>query len=418
MALDTSAPFFVGFSGGMDSTVLLHALSQLPLQITALHVDHGLQTDSMKWYQHCEQQCKVWNIPFQGAHLNVQRDKKIGLEASARNARYAWFEEKVPETGYLLTAHHQRDQVETLLFNMLRGSGVNGLSGMPNLRVINQLKLARPLLNIPYRALQNYAKQHQLNWVEDPSNQQMEFSRNKIRHTVLPALEEFRADAIAMLSRTASNIADSKSLLNEILADDLSKLPQLALNPLDHSIGLVVSELSGYSQVRVQHILRFWLETKCGVSVSRQLIKQLYDWVNKAPGSTAILQESGRQYRFCDEALYVMPELNERLSLKEYVWKDVDKPLVIPDLGIQLRSKTQLKKLSNVKIVFRDTALSLQHSGKKISLKDFMMQRKIPAWLRYRAPLIVTPAANGKQLILHDVITDNNNAFCDVEISS
>lgn len=420
MALDTSALFFVGFSGGMDSTVLLHALTQLKLNITALHVDHGLQVDSGQWYQHCEKQCQQWGVPFDGVHLKVQRDKKIGLEASARNARYAWFKQKLPANAYLLTAHHQRDQAETLLFNMLRGSGVNGMSAMPKRRSIDSMQLLRPLLDVPYLALRKYADEQQLSWVEDPSNKQIEFSRNKIRHTILPALEDFREDAIAMISRTATNIMDSKVLLDEIIVNDLSHLQQKEFNPLDYSVGLQLQGLVDYSKTRIRHILRYWLEKKCGIVASRQLIQQLCDWVYAAPGSTAILQEAGQQYRCFDGVLYTMPALDEKPRLKEHRWLDINQPLRIDELGIRLfikegLPKKELQKFERINIVFRDEKLLLSQNGKVIKLKDLMMQRKIPPWLRYRTPLLVSAIPKDEKSVLHDLIENNQNSFCLIE---
>ena len=416
MALDTSAPFFVAYSGGMDSTVLLDAIAKLNLNLTVLHVDHGIQKDSKSWYEYCEKQGKSLGVRFEGVHLKVKPNKKIGLEASARNARYDWFRQVVPDNGYLLTAHHQRDQAETLLFNLLRGAGINGMTAMSKFRNVGQLNIVRPLLDIAYSELLHYADQQQLKWIDDPSNDQLEFSRNKIRHNILPVLKEFRADAVAMINRAATNISESKQLIDEIVVNDLASLKQTVFNPLDHSFGLSLSELSEYSRTRTNHILRYWLEKTCQISVSRQLLHSLCEWVNNAPSTTTILQESGTQFRCFAGVLYVMPELVEKPDLNRYEWKDVKQPLSISELGIKLCAKEGLYEYKNINIVFRHEDLVISEKGKVIKLKELMMQRKIPPWLRYRVPLLVTEDEANSQFSLIEIIENNENNFCTIEL--
>lgn len=414
MALDVSAPFFVAYSGGMDSTVLLHAISRLGLKVTALHVDHGLQAESKQWLVHCNKICDQWGIDFKGAGLTVEHNKKIGLEASARNARYGWFDQIVSDNAYLLTAHHQRDQAETVLFNMLRGAGVNGLSAMPRLKHMNGYYHVRPLLNLPYETLQNYADKHDLIWIEDPTNMQTDFSRNKIRHNVLPALQEFRADAIAMISRTATNLADSRQLIDDVLDNDLSQISTIPLNPLDNSKGIELSRIGGYKPSRMMAIIKYWLERDCNILASRKLIQQLAEWVQSPPSSTAILQESGKQYRYNNGILYNMPELQEVDPPSKLIWDDLSRPLLLPELGIKLVANEKLFQFKNILVAFRCDDLQLTRNGKTLKLKEYMMEQKIPSWLRYRSPLLVSPDKDNSY-IFHHIVDGSENDFCSVE---
>ena len=153
---------FVGYSGGPDSTVLLHAVARRwPGQVTALHAQHGLLPEAPAWLRHCEDTCARWNVPLHSEVLQVKTDGR-GLEAAARSARYAWFERCVEAGDVLLLAHHQDDQAETLLLRLLRGAGPEGLGAIPRVRSVGAGRLIRPFLDLPRELLEAYAKGHGL----------------------------------------------------------------------------------------------------------------------------------------------------------------------------------------------------------------------------------------------------------------
>jgi len=176
----------IAYSGGLDSTVLLHSLYQLqkelPMQLQAVHINHGLNAQADQWAQRCQDTCSRLNIPLSVLQVHVDQESGLGIEATARAARYQALASA--DADYICLGHHQDDQAETLLLQLARGAGVKGLSGMAALDLGR--RLVRPLLNTPRVELNAYAKQHQLEWIEDDSNSNTMFDRNFIRHILMP----------------------------------------------------------------------------------------------------------------------------------------------------------------------------------------------------------------------------------------
>lgn len=185
-------PLCVGYSGGLDSLALLHALASLPAArargLSAIHVDHGLQVESADWAQHCQLTAAGLQLPLRIVRVAVRRADGDGLEASARRARLAAFRQHLPAGATLVLAHHADDQTETVLLKLLRGAGPEGLRGMRALRRLGEHLLWRPLLPLPRAALQAYAQAQSLQWIDDPSNADTRHARNFLRHAVLPSL--------------------------------------------------------------------------------------------------------------------------------------------------------------------------------------------------------------------------------------
>jgi tRNA(Ile)-lysidine synthase len=211
--LDEQGQFYIAYSGGMDSTVLLHAVLGLKerrsLALTALHLDHGLQEESEEWRRRCGSICEQWGVPFESERINLILDRSIGVEASAREARYRWLQSRMSgDVCYLLTAHHQQDQAETFILNLLRGSGVDGLSASTAVTAFGPHKLVRPLLEVSQEAISVYARDNRLAWVTDPSNSDRSFRRNRIRGSVIPVLEEVKADALEQVTTAIKNMQD------------------------------------------------------------------------------------------------------------------------------------------------------------------------------------------------------------------
>jgi tRNA(Ile)-lysidine synthase len=190
--------FVVGYSGGVDSTVLLHALHAMRVPVHALHVNHQIQTEANGWESHCKNQCEQWGVPFTALRVKVE-PSDLGLEGQARVVRYRaifnWM--KASQHTVLLCAHHRDDQLETVLLQLLRGSGLRGVGGMRSIGPVGvdrhlypDFVLGRPLLNCSKSELVHYALQHQLETIEDPSNDDTTLRRNWVRHELLPSLVE------------------------------------------------------------------------------------------------------------------------------------------------------------------------------------------------------------------------------------
>jgi len=251
--LDRQGQYYVAFSGGVDSTVLLHLMATLRdqhgFELTALHVSHNLQSESQVWAEHCASVCESLDVRLKLTSLNLDSSS----EATARDARYEWFREQVQFGSVLMTAHHQQDRAETLLFNLLRGAGSTGLSSLRASRPFFGAKLVRPLLPFKQEDIIEYAESHHLIWVEDPSNQDQRYSRNEIRHQVLPSLEAFRPDAIQNIARAASNLEQENGLLREVAICDLVEVREHPSHPLDHSHALCVDDMGHLTVARQAH---------------------------------------------------------------------------------------------------------------------------------------------------------------------
>ncbi|WP_277760788.1 tRNA lysidine(34) synthetase TilS [Pseudomonas sp. A34-9] len=258
-----AAHWRIAFSGGLDSTVLLHLLAHLAKSesvppLSAIHVHHGLQAAADAWPQHCQSVCDALGVPLQVERVTVQPG--ASLERAARDARYAVFSSLTSANDLLLTGQHRDDQAETLLFRLLRGAGVRGLSGMPAQRPVGQGTLVRPLLGISRAELQAYAQAHQLRWIEDPSNQDRQFSRNYLRHQIMPLLTGRWPQAQASMARSAAHLREAQGLLDELAQIDLAQaatahdfawlgLPSLELAPL-----------AALSAARQRNAISHWLE--------------------------------------------------------------------------------------------------------------------------------------------------------------
>ena len=210
----------VGLSGGCDSVVLLHAVRSLGLTnpLSAVHVHHGLSPNADDWAQFCQVFCARLSVPLTIRHVRVDRGSSSGLEAAARDARYAEF--SMVDAELLLLAQHRGDQAETVLFNLLRGSGVIGAAGMPSERRFGAKRLMRPLLDVSRAEIEAYARENTLSWIEDESNADTIFSRNYLRHEALGILERRFPAAEQNLASAARHFGEAAELLDELAAQD------------------------------------------------------------------------------------------------------------------------------------------------------------------------------------------------------
>lgn len=258
----TAPAWYVAFSGGLDSSVLLHLLAEwarseaLP-PLRALHVDHGLQPAAQAWPAHCAAVCQRLGIELQV--LRVQVDVGASLEQAARQARYAAFAARLGAGELLLTGQHRDDQAETLLLRLLRGAGARGLAAMPRQRPLGAGTLLRPLLDSPRGELEAYAAARGLSWVEDPSNRSEQFSRNFLRRQILPRLAERWPQVGAGLARTAAHLGEAQLLLAELAEQDLAAMRQEPAHVWLPVPSLPLAPITALSEARQRNLLRHWL---------------------------------------------------------------------------------------------------------------------------------------------------------------
>lgn len=209
----------VGFSGGLDSTVLLHASSQLAdsagIGISAIHVNHGLSENACSWAKHCETKCLALGIPLNVVKVDVPGHSGEGVEAAARRVRHEVFADHPAD--FVLLGHHADDQAETVLHNLMRGAGIRGAAGMPEARG----RVLRPLLKQARKTLHEYAQIHQLTWIEDESNADLRYTRNFFRSEVFPIIAARFPRASEQLSAAAARFGEAEALLEELARLDL-----------------------------------------------------------------------------------------------------------------------------------------------------------------------------------------------------
>lgn len=266
----------VAYSGGLDSSVLLHVLGQLAAEqdglkarLTALHVHHGLSANADAWAQHCSRQCAQWGIPFICERVMVN-NRGDGIEQAAREARYAAFNQHCRPGDTLLLAHHADDQAETFFMRLLRGSGLTGLAAMAAQRELtpgSDIVLLRPLLACRRAELEAYASQHQLQWIEDESNRDTRFERNLWRTTLLPQLFARWPGREAALQRSIKQLQQDQQLLQELLQPELDACLIPCDWPLTASLACSVSALSAVPAHHRPYLLRGWL-ARCGIGAA------------------------------------------------------------------------------------------------------------------------------------------------------
>jgi tRNA(Ile)-lysidine synthase len=251
------ARLLVGLSGGLDSTALLATLAAMAESrargLQALHVHHGLHRDADAWIAHCERLCARLDVPLSVVRVAVARDAGHGLEAAARAARYAAFEEAVADGAILALAHHRDDQAETFLLRALRASGPDGLAAMPAWRPLGCGWLWRPLLEMPRDALQAYVSAQALDWIDDDANADTALDRNFLRHRVLPVLRERWPHADAAFARSAALSGQASRLLDD--GDRIALEHVRDADPRD----LHVAPLRLLDPARRARVLRRWI---------------------------------------------------------------------------------------------------------------------------------------------------------------
>ena len=250
--------FCVALSGGLDSSVLLHALAalrpQIPdMKLRAVHVDHGLQAASADWAQHCQAVCKNLSVELTVLSVDVTDAKLFGPEAAARNARYAALARVLLPEETLLLAQHQDDQAETYWLQLMRGGGVHGLSGMPATAPFAAGKVLRPLLDSRRIDLQAYAETACIQWVEDPTNADSEFDRNFVRHHLLPVVKQRWPEAAPAIARSARYAAEAAELTEALAAIDATGIWD--------GCSLGIPELLRLPELRQRNLLRYLIRS-------------------------------------------------------------------------------------------------------------------------------------------------------------
>ncbi|MCU7933642.1 MAG: tRNA lysidine(34) synthetase TilS [Candidatus Thiodiazotropha sp. (ex Dulcina madagascariensis)] len=385
----------LAFSGGLDSCVLLHLLAvlrpQLPYRLQAIHVHHGLQREADGWQAYCEQQCQRYDIPVDSVRLTLSLNSGDSLEAVAREARYQALAARMGEGDLLLTAQHQDDQAETLLLQLMRGSGPAGLASMPTLARFGPGWLARPLLAYSRQSLERYAQQHGLTWQEDPSNQDQRFDRNFIRHQVMPLLRSRWPAASTTLSRAARFSGELLMLAKEEAEEDLTKARHGETDTLS------ISALKQFHTVRLRNLLRHWISA-AGASPpsSKKLARIEQEAVHGRIDAAPLIRWDGWEVRRYRDQLFLKRAHKIDVPTQPIAWYDRSQ-LVLPEGLGRLIAQPGEGGVSAarwhrgmVEVRFRQGGERCQLPGQSHHrpLKKLFQEWGVPPWERECMPLV------------------------------
>jgi len=374
------AKIYIAFSGGFA----------IPIPVHAVYVHHHLQKENDDWQQHCEKICLQWDISFSVLHAQIHPQAQQSIEELARNARYELLQSLVSAEDALLTAHHQDDLAETLLLQLLRGAGPQGLAAMPEKKSLTMGLHLRPLLSFTRNQLLDYAQKNKLKWIEDPSNADHRFDRNYLRHELMPKLLQRWPAAQQTMARSAQLQAEASSCL-----EDLAKIDIQSARTAQADI-LNTIALQKLNPERLRNVLRYWIRTHDIRVPSKKILQQvIQDMVIKEEMDMSPVQtwKQGEIRRYQNN-LYLMRPLKPHDSDQSLCWK-IDQPLCIDSLnrtlqptelnGITLPSDTE-----ELTVRFRQGGERLKPFGQKHhrSLKKLLNEAEVPTWERDRIPLL------------------------------
>ena len=384
------AKICVGYSGGLDSTALLHAAATLAagegVSLRALHVDHGLQPASAEWAEACRQACARLGVALEVRKVDVATTRGAGLEAAARAARYAAIAAALADGERFLAAHHRDDQLETVLIQLFRGAGVAGLAAMPMRARLGRGWLLRPLLEVGRGELANYADRNGLAWTRDPMNESERFDRAYLRHRVLPAIRERWPAAALTAGRSASHLAEASRLLGELAAADAAAL-------LDDG-RLPIEGLAQLSRDRQVNVLRWWLRQEGLKSPpAARLESGLAELLEARPDAAPSLRWEGGEIRRYRGRLYALAPLPAPAHLLPGgAGTSIDLGTGLGNFSLIAGCGGGLHLPAGVEATlgFRSGGESLRpHPGRpRKRLKDLCQEAGIVPWMRDRLPLV------------------------------
>lgn len=406
--LPTGATVLVAFSGGRDSTVLLHALAGLrgPCRfvLRAAHVDHGMNAASGAWAAHCAARARQIDVPLLHLAVEVRDESGHGIEAAARTARYAALSRQLQPGEWLVTGHHADDQLETVLLHLLRGSGVAGLAGIPAATTFGTGHLARPLLDVPARVINDYAEQvlrpAGFMWLSDPMNADPSLDRGYLRHHVVPHLLARFPAAAGAAGRTAALAAEAAGLLDALAGQDAERVG----DPRDAD-RLELAAMHGLEPARQRNLIRFLARRRgWAVPPEQRLRAGLSSLLGAGSGRQPVLRWAGHEIRRYRDHLYLLDAgIGEAPATTVLEWSG-RAPLALAGGCGELRLQPCDPALpgpathgidarllpSGLTVGFRDGGERLRPvgDGHHRSLKYLFQSRGIVPWMRPRIPLL------------------------------
>lgn len=384
---------YVGFSGGLDSTALLHQLALHPTlsqKIHAVHINHGLSAHASEWEEHCKQFCAALTIPLSVHHVKI--DPTNNIEERARTARFAVFHSLLTQKDGLVLAHHEHDQAETLLLNLMRGAGVDGMAAMDPVQTLERGDVLRPFLSYSRDMMEGYVRHFDLSWVEDESNQDERFSRNFLRHQVLPLLQEKWPQAIQNIARGARLCRQALQNLDALAEMDCKRPSSPAFLPQAGERSLTIAPLLSLPRARILNVLRIWIKKHGSFRPSEKTLNRLIDEVmlarvDAAPevsfGDVVVRRFQGALY--CCRAFEVKPSVMAWETFPNLIQLEASQGALH---ALPSQEGFHLPPSSHVEIRFRRGGEQLRWREQTKSLKQLFHQWQVPPWLRDTVPLL------------------------------
>ncbi|WP_298623573.1 tRNA lysidine(34) synthetase TilS [uncultured Legionella sp.] len=377
----------VGFSGGLDSTVLLHLLasySSLRNKLFAVHVNHGISPNALSWQKHCSDFCD--NLAIEFFTESVDFDRSTNIEEGARNARYKVFTSLLEADGCLLLGHHLDDQAETLLLQLFRGTGIDGLAAMPESAALGAGSLVRPFLSHTRRQIENYAVNNHLTWITDESNDDTYYSRNFLRQQIIPLLASRWPGVAGNIARTAGHCQQARVNLDELALQDCPEL-----NRTLHSI--FIEPVKSLGVDRIANILRVWLKkNQIRLPSTATFQRIIHEVIFAGEDCMPVVSWNNISIRRYQSYLY-LDKMKEAILPSSIEWTDFPSPLNLNDTGFVMTAKKADEGLNipdnaRITIKFRQGGERFSWHGQTKQLKKLFQQWGIPPWLRDRIPLL------------------------------
>ncbi len=390
---NNSAHIYIGYSGGVDSHVLLHlcaSITSFKDRITAVYVHHGLQVEAESWAGHCKKTAENLGVDFILLRVNAVASQGESPEEAARNARYAALKSLIGVNDVLLVAQHRDDQLETVLLQLFRGSGLRGLSAMPGRMSFGRGLMLRPLLNVSKSDIDDYARAHALNWVEDPSNLSHDYDRNFLRNAVLPLLKQRWPACDKTVARSARHCADAQVLI----ADHAEELFLRIFNIADKT--LCISRLKSYNARQQSIVIRQWLQALNLKMPSLAFVEQLQSGIlsSREDGGPELSSQGYCVRRYRDKLYCLKQAAPETVQ---------DRPWPSGQASIKVSEHQTLSCVSSSPGICLEQwrkaiiAVKARSGGEKIrlpgrkghhALKNLFQEAAIPPWERDAIPLV------------------------------
>ena len=384
---------YIGYSGGVDSHVLLHLCATHPKLkplISAVYVHHGLQLAADDWAEHCQKTASLLGVHCQVLRVNAKPSLGESPEEAARNARYTALNVLMASDDLLLVAQHRDDQLETVLLQLLRGGGLPGLSAMPECTAFGLGRLLRPLLNSSKSAIDAYAQTHGLNWVEDPSNQSHDYDRNYLRNAILPLLKQRWPACDKTVARSARHCADAQVVISAVS----EQLFLQVFNSDDQT--LIISQLRSFQTHEQALIIRHWFQYFTLKMPSSAFVARVQsEIVNARLDSDPIVARQHYCVRRYRDKLYCLPTLMPS-QLAAVVWPTGQLSLTLSNQQVLTWSAAStginraLWQASTIKVCARQGGEKIRLPGRSghHTLKKLFQELDIPTWQRETLPLI------------------------------